>query len=192
MLWGGSQPFENTRIGGSTWLRQPHAEIRRVDIKCHCWCRCPRRRSQAAPGFASCAGRYRSTMTPWRLDPLVAERLEKNRQQLVEAGGPHEGSADMRVRGAAPASGCLCLRQGVRLPWSAACFAASVHTQSVRNRIPAKQSNVEYADAIIAYHQLAFDRNGRPLPSLTHGQRIKVGTGRAGGRLPGWFDGVAA
>lgn len=41
-------------------------------------------------------------MAPWRLDPLVAERLEKNRQQLVEAGGPHEGSADMRVREAAP------------------------------------------------------------------------------------------
>lgn len=77
------------------------------------------------------AGRSPSTMAPWRLDPLVAERLEKNRQQLVEAGGPHEGSADMR-------------------------------------------NNVEYADAIIAYHELAFDRNGRPLPSLTHGQRIQL------------------
>lgn len=53
--------------------------------------------------------------------------------------------------------------------------------------IPFKQNNVEYADAIIAYHELAFDRNGQPLPSLTHGQRIQVG-----GRLPGWFDGVAA
>ena len=45
-------------------------------------------------------------MAPWRLDPLVEERLERNRAQLAEPGGPHEGSADMRVRARSSAT-CL-------------------------------------------------------------------------------------
>lgn len=46
-------------------------------------------------------------MGPWRLDPLVEERLERNRTQLAEPDGPHEGSADMRVSGAHAQRHCL-------------------------------------------------------------------------------------
>ncbi|KAL4435207.1 hypothetical protein ABPG77_001889 [Micractinium sp. CCAP 211/92] len=72
-------------------------------------------------------------MTPWRLDPLVEERLERCRELLVEPGGPHEGSADMR-------------------------------------------NYVEYADAIVAYHRLALDAQGRARPSLSHGQGLELCT----------------
>lgn len=39
---------------------------------------------------------------------------------------------------------------------------------------PPEQNYVEYADAIVAYHRLALDAQGRARPSLSHGQGLEV------------------